>query len=60
LAIFLSEFGDSFYFYLATLVLVAAQLLAVTSQLAAKLRFVDYGSILELNSSVKTSVEYHG
>jgi len=40
-------------------VLVAAQLLAVTSQLAAKLRFVDYGSILELNSSVNTPVEYH-
>jgi len=31
---------------------MAAQLLA------AKLRFVDYGSILELNSSVNRSVEY--
>jgi len=43
-------------------VLMAAQLLAVTqtSQLAAKLRFVDYGSILELNSSVNRSVECHG
>jgi len=41
-------------------VLMAAQLLAVTSQLAAKLRFVDYGSILALNSSVNRSVEYHG
>ena len=29
---------------------MAAQVLAVTSQLAAKLRFVEYGSILELNS----------
>ena len=29
-----------------------AALLAATSQLAAKLRFVDYESILELNSSV--------
>jgi len=41
-------------------VLVAAQLLAVTSQLAAKLRFVDYGSILELNSPVNRSAEYQG
>jgi len=57
---FWSEFGKSFYFYLATLVVMAAQLLAVTSQLAAKLRFVDYGSILEFNSSVKRSVECHG
>jgi len=39
---------------------MAAQLLAITSQLAAKLRFVDYESILELNISVNRSVEYRG
>jgi len=39
---------------------MAAQLLAVTSQLAAKLRFVNYGSVLELNNSVNRSMEYHG
>ena len=37
-------------------VLMAAQLFAVTSQPVAKLRFIDYWSILELNSSV----EYQG
>jgi len=42
------------------ILMVAAQLLAITSHLAAKLRFVDYGSIFELNSSVNRSVEYHG
>ena len=35
---------------------MAPQLLAVTRQPAAKLRFIDYGSILELNSSVDRSV----
>jgi len=33
---------------------------AATSQPAAKLRFVEYGIILELNSSVNMSVEYQG
>ena len=37
-----------------------AATLPVTNQLAAKLRFVDYGNMLELNSSVNRSVEYHG
>jgi len=40
--------------------LMAVQLPSATTQLAAKLRFVDYGSILELNSSVNRSVEYQG
>jgi len=39
---------------------MAVQLPSATTQLAAKLRFVDYGSILELNSSVNRSVEYQG
>jgi len=38
----------------------AAQLLAVTSQLAAMLRFVDHGNILELISSLNSSVERQG
>jgi len=33
---------------------------AATSRLDAMLRFVDYGSILELNSSANRSVEYQG
>jgi len=37
---------------------MAVQLLPVTNQLVAKLRFVDYSSILELNSSVDRSMEY--
>jgi len=39
---------------------MAAQPLAVTRQLVAKLRFVGYGSILELKGSVNKSVEYQG
>ena len=56
----LLKLGDCIVSGFPRVLMAAAQLLAVTSHLAAKLRFVDYGSILELNSSVNRSVEYHG